>query len=84
MAVKATAAEFVKAPVCATCSDYVDYPGNKLIARDGEWLHYETAESRCPGQEDDDTDDEAEPLMEGDRYVVAYDESGRTFTAIPA
>ena len=53
--------------VCATCEDYVDDPRLRETAEGDEdthgegWVHTYTGSSRCPGQEDDDTDDHAEP-----------------------
>ena len=72
----ATLASFIEAPVCANCSDYVNFPGCKLISRRRGWLHFSTGELRCPGQEDDDTDDRGEPLIVRGRYVIGFDSVG--------
>jgi hypothetical protein len=67
---------FIEAPVCATGVDYVDFPGCKLIARKRGWVHFSTGDVRCPGQEDDDTDDRGEPLIDRGRYVIGFDPVG--------
>lgn len=79
-----TVTDFIEAPVCESCSDYVDFPDNKLIQIDdgsiheGTWVHYGNHEERCPGQDDDDTEDVAEPTRtrDGKWFVVAFDSSG--------
>ena len=73
---KITLATFIEAPVCANCHDYVDFPDCKLIARRRGWVHFGTGSVRCPGQDDDSTDDRGDPLIEHGRYVVAFDPLG--------
>lgn len=81
-----TLIDFIEAPVCETCCDYVDYPNNKLIQikdgsiEDGRWVHYGNHEERCPGQDDDDTEDVAEPLLsrDGKWFIVAFNCDGST------
>jgi hypothetical protein len=76
-----------EAPLCATCYDYVD-DCKVVLAEisDAEriWVHISNGVARCPGQEDDDTDDTAAPLTSPDngqrlidrRYVVGLTEDG--------
>lgn len=69
-------------PLCATCYDYVD--DSQVVLRKGGWVHAKTDSAYCPGQEDDDTGDYAEPLTSPDRgeplesrhYVVGFDDDG--------
>lgn len=56
--------EQANAPECVNCFGYVEEPECLIVERDGEWLHLGSGESRCAGQEDDDTNDVATP----DRY----------------
>jgi hypothetical protein len=73
---RVTLASFIEAPVCANCHDYVDFPDCKLIVRRRGWVHYGTGGVRCPGQENDGTDDRGEPLIDHGWYVVAFDSLG--------
>lgn len=74
---RVTLANFIEAPVCANCCDYVDFPDCKLIARKRGWVHFGTGSVRCPGQEDDDTDDRGEPLIDSGWYVISFDPAGQ-------
>lgn len=47
--------------VCRTCVDYAEDHA-VLVLVDGEHVHECNGSARCPGQEDDDTDDVAEPM----------------------
>lgn len=73
---RVTLAGFIEAPVCANCYDYVDFPGCKLIARQRGWVHFSSGQRRCPGQEDDDTDDRGEPLIVRGWYVIGFHPMG--------
>jgi len=79
---KLTKVQVEAAPLCETCYDYVD--DCKVVLVDGEWVHIENGLARCPGQEDDDTDDTAAPLTSPDNgraltarhYVIGFDGAG--------
>lgn len=51
---------FEAAPCCGSCYDCVD--DCKIVERKRGWVHVSNNSVRCPGQEDDDTDDRAYPL----------------------
>jgi len=60
--------------VCANCWDYAGEGAlvtPDLRARDG-WRHKHGG-VRCPGQEDDDTDDRAEPMRLSIGDALAFD-----------
>jgi hypothetical protein len=44
--------------VCRECVDYV-FDGAALYRHGADYLHYGNDSVRCPGQEDDETDDRA-------------------------
>lgn len=56
--------QLAAAPTCDNCDDYVDEPGCRIVWRKRGWVHVANNSVRCPGQEDDDTDDRAEPSYE--------------------
>lgn len=60
-------------PLCANCYDYTFANDSELaMDGDGQWghAHYD-GQVRCPGQGEDDTDDEASPLVQQDGSGVA-------------
>lgn len=72
---------WAQAPVCENCYDYAD--DSKIVERKRGWVHVCNNSMRCPGQEDDDTDDRAEPLRDWrtGRYVVGFDKDGNDVLA---
>ena len=76
---KLSRVRWAQAPLCENCYDYADDP--KIVQRKRGWVHVCNNSVRCPGQEDDDTDDRAEPLRDWrtGRYVIGFVDAGEVF-----
>lgn len=59
--------------VCGTCDDYAE-EGALLYRHGQDYRHVANDSRRCPGQEDDDTEDEADPIPLA-AYAAAEGES---------
>ena len=72
--VKLTKAQIDAAPLCSNCFGYVAVPDCKIVLRQRGWVHLGTNSVRCAGQDDDSTDDRADPMIRGGQYVTDVDD----------